>query len=194
MLVSFSTAATRPFPQCRVAMIEPSTPGSRPTGDAAAPTNRGHRIGPISVEIVASATKIYTMMTTFEDGVDIAAHHGDPAPDPDEHIREFTTVVSLPLGCRRSIRTREAIRLVPPNAIRFRHLAGPVRGLAEVISVESLGEGRCRVTYKSVLPWSGLLLRLAYRILARPAIERIVRSHLADLAKRAEAETRILGR
>jgi len=60
--------------------------------------------------------------------------------------------------------------------------------------VEPLGEGRCRVTYDSVLPGSGLLLRLAYRMLARPAIQRIVRSHLADLVKRAEAEKPEIGR
>ena len=121
------------------------------------------------------------MMATFEGGDGIATNGGDIHLGSAEHIREFTTVVSLPLGFRRLVRTREAIRLVPPNAIQFRHLAGPVRGLAEVISVEPLGEGRCRVTYDSVLPGSGLLLRLAYRMLARPAIQRIVRSHLADL-------------
>jgi len=121
------------------------------------------------------------MMATFEGGDEIATNGGDIHLGSAEHIREFTTVVSLPLGFRRLVRTREAIRLVPPNAIQFRHLAGPVRGLAEVISVEPLGEGRCRVTYDSVLPGSGLLLRLAYRMLARPAIQRIVRSHLADL-------------
>lgn len=148
----------------------------------------GPRIGPISVEVGAAAARVYAMMTTFEGGAEITTHGGDIHLGTDEHIREFTTVVSLPLGFRRLVRTREAIRLVPPNAIQFRHLAGPVRGLAEVISVEPLGEGGCRVTYDSVLPGSGLLLRLAYRMLARPAIERIVRSHFADLVKRAEAE------
>lgn len=169
-------------------MIETSTSGSRPAGPAAASTNNGPRIGPISVEVGASATSVYTMMGTFEGGVELAEHGGDIHLGSDEHLREFTTVVSLPLGFRRRVRTREAIRLVPPNAIQFRHLAGPVRGLAEVISVEPLGERRCRVTYDGVLPLSRLPLRLAYRVLARPAIERIVRSHLAELVKRAEAE------
>jgi hypothetical protein len=127
------------------------------------------------------------MLGTFE-GDEIDEHGGDIHLGSDEHLREFTTVVSLPLGFRRRVRTREAIRLVPPNAIQFRHLAGPVPGMAEVISVEPLGDRRCRVTDDGVLPGSGLALRLAYRLLARPAIERIVRSHLAELVKRAEAE------
>jgi hypothetical protein len=95
------------------------------------------------------------MMATFEGGDEIATNGGDIHLGSAEHIREFTTVVSLTLGFRRLVRTREAIRLIPPNAIQFRHLAGPVRGLAEVISV---------------------------------------RSHLADLVKRAEAEKPEIGR
>ncbi len=136
-------------------MNETSTSGLRPAGDAAAQTNKGPRIGPISIVIGASAATVYRMMATFEGGDEIATNGGDIHLGSAEHIREFTTVVSLPLGFRRLVRTREAIRLVPPNAIQFRHLAGPVRGLAEVISV---------------------------------------RSHLADLVKRAEAEKPEIGR
>lgn len=99
-------------------MIESSTSGSRPVGPAAASTNNGPRIGPISVEVGASATSVYTMMGTFKGGDEIDEHGRDIHLGGDEHIREFTTVVSLLLGFNRRVRTREAIRLVPPNAIR----------------------------------------------------------------------------
>ena len=80
---------------------------------------------------------------------------------------------------------REEIRLAPPASITFRHLAGPVRGMAELIVAEPLGDDRCRVTYTGELPPSGPMLRVAHRLIARPAIERIVRTHLADLTQLA---------
>jgi hypothetical protein len=147
----------------------------------------GPGVGPISIEIDAPAGTVYAMMATIGD-----ESGADPGPvrtmrADRELIREFSTLVSLPLGFRRTVQTREAIRLAPPDAIEFRHLAGPVRGLAERIVVEPLGDARCRVTYRGRLPASGTLLRIGYRLLARRAIERIVRSHFADLAKRAKA-------
>jgi hypothetical protein len=87
---------------------------------------------------------------------------------------------------RRVVRTREEIRLVPPASITFRHLAGPVRGMTESIVVAPLGGDRCRITYTGQLPRSGPARHVAYRLIARPAIERIVRTHLGDLAQRAE--------
>ena len=60
--------------------------------------------------------------------------------------------------------------------------------MAEVIVVEPLGDARCQVTYTGVLPRSGPAVRLVYRLPVRPAIERIVRAHLADLARRAEVD------
>ena len=127
-------------------------------------------------------------MTTFDGGDDLGVTRDPPWSADSVVVREFATPVSLPLGITRVIRTREEIRLVPPDIIEFRHLAGPVRGMAEVIVVEPLGASRCRVTYTGELPHSGPVLRVAYRLLARPAIERIVRMHLADLGQRAERD------
>ena len=128
-------------------------------------------------------------MTTFEGEGDVDA---EPAGalgrlGDGSVVREFETSVPLPFGVRRVVRTREEIRLVPPASIRFRHLAGPVRGMAESIVVEPLGDDRCRITYTGQLPRSGPALRVAYRLVARPAIERIVRTHLGAVAGRAEA-------
>ena len=155
-------------------------------------SSAGLHVGPISVDVDAPAGAVYAMMTAFGDAErpDLPA---DPVHGPDDElIREFSTQVRLPFGLRRIIRTREAIRLVPPDAIEFRHLAGPVRGLRERIAVMSIGRGRSRVTYLGVLPRVGPLLGLAHRLLARPAMERVVRAHLAELAERAEKETQRL--
>lgn len=143
----------------------------------------GLRTGPIHADIDAPATTVYALMTTFDGDI-------SPGDRDDVVIHEFTTPVSLPLGMRRLIRTREEIRLVRPTAIEFRHLAGPVRGMAEVITVEPLGDDRCSVTYAGMLPPAGLLLGVVHRLLARPVIERIVHAHLADLARTATAERR----
>ena len=144
-------------------------------------TGPGLRTGPIRADIGAPAATDYAMMTTFEGETGVRLDEG-------VLIREFATPVSLPLGIKRVVRTREEIRLVPPDTIEFRHLAGPVRGMAEVIVVEPQGAARCRVTYTGVLPHSSPVLRVAYRLLARPAIERIVRTHVADLARQAGGE------
>lgn len=65
-------------------------------------------------------------MTTFDGGDDLGVTR-DPLWSADSVVvREFATPVSLPLGITRVIRTREEIRLVPPDIIEFRHLAGPV--------------------------------------------------------------------
>lgn len=62
------------------------------------------------------------------------------------------------------------------------------QGMAEVILVQPLGDSRCRVNYTGELPPSDTLLRMTHRLPARPAVERIVRAHLADLARRGEGE------
>ncbi len=155
---------------------------------AIAEARPGSRTGPIHADFDAPATTVYSLMTTFDGGDDLGVTRDPPWSADGVVVREFATPVSLPLGITRVIRTREEIRLVPPDIIEFHHLAGPVRGMAEVIVVEPLGASRCRVTYTGELPHSGPLLRVAYRLLARPAIERIVRMHLADLGQRAERD------
>jgi len=150
----------------------------------------GSRTGPIHADVDAPAATVYAVMTSFEGDGDPVAADSPVRLNDGVVIRECPTPVSLPLGITRVIRTREEIRLVPPNAIEFRHLAGPVRGMTEAIVVEPLGDARWRVTYAGVLPRSSPVLRVALRLLARPAIERIVRAHFADLAQRAGAMER----
>jgi len=148
----------------------------------------GSRTGPLHALVDAPAATVYGMMTRFDGDGDAQAAGAIVRLADGAVIRGFETPVRLPFGMQRVVRTREEIRLVSPASITFRHLAGPVRGMAELIVVEPQGEARCRVTYTGVLPHSGPVLRVAYRLLARPAIERIVRAHLADLAHRAEGD------
>ena len=155
---------------------------------SAAAAKPGLRTGPIHADIDAAAAIVFTMMTTFEGDDHRAAVPAPAGSAAGVSIRHFETPMPLPLGIKRVIRTREEIRVRPPDAIEFRHLTGPVRGMAEVILVQPLGDSRCRVTYTGELPPSGTLLRMTHRLLARPAVERIVRAHLADLARRVEGE------
>lgn len=148
----------------------------------------GSRTGPIHADFDAPATTVYSLMTTFDGGDDLGVTRDPPWSADSVVVREFATPVSLPLGITRVIRTREEIRLRPPDMVEFRHLTGPMRGMEEVIVVEPIGASRCRVTYSGELPSTGPVLRIAYRLVARPAIKRIVRAHLEDLARRATAE------
>ncbi len=148
----------------------------------------GSRTGRIHADVDASVATVLAMMATFEGDASPGSSTPPVRSGVGVVIREFETRVSLPLGITRVVRTREEIQLRPPDAIEFHHLAGPVRAMAEVIVVEPLGASRCRVTYTGELPHSGPMLRVAYRLLARPAIERIVRMHLADLGQRAERD------
>ena len=77
---------------------------------------------------------------------------GSHSAAPDETVRTFSTPVTLPFGLLFNARTREAVRSLPPDALGFRHLSGPVRGLAERITVVPVGHERSRVTYQSSLP------------------------------------------
>lgn len=185
--VSEHSPELRP-PPCSGAMS--ATHDRRPPAHVDDTAPGGPEVGPISIEVDAPAGAVYAMMAAIGDESGADRRPVETVTADREVIREFSTPVSLPFGLRRTVQTREAIRLAPPDAIEFRHLAGPMRGLAERIVVEPLGDARCRITYRGKLPASGTLLRLGYRLIARRTIERIVRSHFADLAKRAEAVER----
>ncbi len=147
----------------------------------------GHAVAPVTREIAAPAALVYELMTAIgqgaqdeRDGSAVLSRAGD------ELLCEFWTTVPVPILGRRVIRTREAVRLLPPDAIAFRHLDGPVRGLTERIRVAAVADGLSTVRYEAVLPGSGVGGFVRF-LLARRAIERAVAEHLADIAARAEA-------
>lgn len=67
------------------------------------------------------------------------------------------------------------------------HLDGPVRGLRESITVGSMDGGGATVTYGGSYHPEGVLDHLRATLFARPAIQRVMRTHLADVRDRAEA-------
>jgi len=147
----------------------------------------GHAITPVTHEIEAPSALVYELMSAIGQGAQ-AEHDGATvlSRDGNDLVCEFRTEIGLPIVGRRVLRTREAVRLVPPDAIAFRHLNGPVRGLTERIRVEPIDARRSRVTYDAVLPGTGWMDGLRFA-LARRSIKRAVAEHFADIAERAEA-------
>ncbi len=144
--------------------------------------------GPIEQEVAAPAALVYQMLSAIGqgtqrpgEGAEILERTGDRL------VADFRTLVPLPFGRVRQVRTREAVWLCPPDRIEYEHLDGPVRGLRESIVVEVVAERRCRVVYRSSYRPGGLGRRWIFRLLARGSIERAMEQHFADLRTRAEA-------
>ena len=145
------------------------------------------RIGPISIEIEAPAPLVYQLICAMGQG---PQRPGEGARvierDGNDFTCEFSTPISLPVGGPRLVTTREAVRIVPPDTVLFRHLDGPLRGLSETITVLPLTERRTRVSYLGAYPMTGLRAWLRV-VIARPIIRRVVRDHFVDIKGQAEA-------
>lgn len=169
--MTLATAAQRPLPYRR-AMTKPVDV---------------HEVGPIAADVDAPAALIYQMLAAIGQG---AQGQGEGAQilerEGNNLVCDFWTTVPLPLGQSRRVRTRETVRLRPPDRIDYEHLDGPVRGLRESIKVESLGPGRSRLIYRGTYPSSGRLAGFAFRAISRAAIERTMGDHFNDLRLRAE--------
>lgn len=148
-------------------------------------------VGPIVADIDAPAPLIYQMLAAIGQGVrrpDEGAEVLERAGN--DLVCDFWTTVALPLGRSRRVRTRESVRLLPPNRIEYEHLDGPVRGLTEFIEVESIGPRQSRLVYRGRYAPSGLVAEFAFRALSRAAIERTMVEHFDDLRTRAEDRAR----
>ena len=77
--------------------------------------------------------------------------------------------------------------LFPPDRIEYEHLDGPVRGLREEIRVDLGVDLGTRLTYAGVYHPTRTWDRLRAMVVVRPAIQRVMRSHFADVRDRAEA-------
>lgn len=145
-------------------------------------------VGPITIEIVAPAGLVYQMLSAIGQGAQRPGERAEVLErDGQLLVCEFRTVVSLPLGRVRSVCTREAVGLCPPDRVEYEHLNGPVRGLRESITIEPIGDRRSRLVYRASYRPRGRLTDLGFRLLARGAIERAIEEHFADIRDRAEA-------
>ncbi len=148
-------------------------------------------VGPIEQEVAAQPALVYQMLSAIGqgtqrpgEGAEILERSGD------QLVADFRTLVPLPFGRVRSVRTREEVQLRPPDRIDYEHLDGPVRGLRESITVEDIGDRRCRLAYRGSYRPHGLGRRLVFRLLSRGSIERTMEHHFADLRTRAEARAK----
>jgi hypothetical protein len=144
-------------------------------------------VGPVTIEIAAPPGLVFQMLAAIGQGPQKDDERVEIIEERDgEVICDFWTRVPMPIGQGRSVRTRERVRVTPPDRIDFEHLDGPVRGLRETILVGGSG-GSSVVTYTGTYQPRGIADRLGARLLARPIIRGIVRAHFADVRDRAEA-------
>ena len=145
-------------------------------------------IGPVSTAIAAPAPLVYQMLSAIGQG---GGHGGERAEvlerDGDELVADFWTQVRLPGGFGRLVRTRERVTLQPPDRIDYEHLDGPVRGLRESITVTANLGGGTRMTYVGWYDPGGVIDDLRARLLAGPAIRRLMERHFDAVRARAEA-------
>jgi hypothetical protein len=145
-------------------------------------------VGPIEVEIAAPAPLLFQMLAAIGQGAQRAGERAEIVErDGDHLVVDFWTLASLPFGRSRSVRTREAVTLIPPTRIEYEHLDGPVRGLRESIAVDGLGGRRSRLVYMGTYEPGRTGSGLVFRLLSRPVVERAVRDHFVGLRERAEA-------
>ena len=143
-------------------------------------------IGPIEADVDAPAALVYQMLVAIGQGPATDGERAEIiASDGDRLVCEFRTLVQVPIGGPRLVRTREEVTLRPPDAIEYRHLDGPLRDLREVITAREIGPRRTRLTYSAVYRPRSALHRLGFR-LGRRLIEGTIERHFADLRHRAE--------
>ncbi len=145
-------------------------------------------VGPVSRAIAAPPGLVFQMLSAIGQGTQRDGERAEILERRDgEMICDFWTTVSMPVGRDRLVKTRERVRVLPPDRVDYEHLDGPVHGLRESIIVSASKDGGATITYSGTYQPRGLLDRLRAIILARPTIERIMRAHLADLGERAES-------
>ncbi|CAN5488346.1 hypothetical protein BH20CHL7_BH20CHL7_09810 [soil metagenome] len=145
-------------------------------------------IGPVVTEIAAPPALVFQMLAAIGQGAQRDGERAEILEDVDgQLICDFWTRVALPVGHDRLVRTRERVHVRPPDRIDYEHLDGPVRGLRESIVVTAAAAGGTRMTYTGRYDPRGLLDHLRATLFARPAIQRVMRDHFADVRARAEA-------
>lgn len=145
-------------------------------------------IGPVCCAVRAPPPLVYQMLAAIGQG---SAGNGERAEvlerDGDQLVCDFWTRVRLPGGVDRLVRTRERVTLRAPNRVDYEHLDGPVRGLRESITIAPGPAGSAVLSYSGSYEPRNLLDALRARLLARPAIRRVMKQHFEDFRQRAES-------
>lgn len=145
-------------------------------------------IGPVTIEIAAPPALVFQMLAAIGQGGQKDGERAEILEQRDgELVCDFWTRVSLPVAQDRLVRTRERVRIRPPDRIEYEHLDGPVKGLQETIVVGAGTTGGSNLTYTGRYHPRGLADHLRATLLARPAIHRVMRAHFAEVRDRAEA-------
>lgn len=148
-------------------------------------------VGPVTTEIGAPGVLVFQMLAAIGQGSQVSGERAEIIEqEGNEFVCDFWTRVALPIGAGRLVRTRERVILRPPDRIDYEHLDGPVAGLRETIMVGEAPDGQALLTYVGSYGAPSLLAYLGARLFARPAIDRIMREHFADVRDRAEARAR----
>lgn len=148
-------------------------------------------IGPVSEVIAAPPALVFQMLAAIGQGAQQDGERAVILEEADgEMLCDFWTSVGLPGGRTRLFRTRERVRVQPPDRIDYEHLDGYVRGLRESIVVEPAADGATRMTYTGTYRPRSLGDRVRARFVARPVIRRVMRDHFADVRLRAEARAK----
>jgi hypothetical protein len=145
----------------------------------------------VEADVAAPAALVFQMLAAVGQGAQAPGERAEVvAREGDRLVVDFWTPVALVPSRTWSVRTREAVRAMPPNRIEYEHLDGPVRGLRESIEVVALDAGRCRLVYRGSFDDRRRFRRLAFRLVSRRAVERAVARHFSELRPRAEARAR----
>ncbi|MEX2184091.1 MAG: SRPBCC family protein [Chloroflexota bacterium] len=145
-------------------------------------------VGPVATDIAAPPALVFQMLAAIGQGAQRDGERAEILENVDgQLICDFWTRVALPVGRDRLVRTRERVHVRPPDRIDYEHLDGPVRGLRESIVVTGAAAGGTRMVYTGHYDPRGLLDHLRATLFARPAIQRVMRDHFADVRARAEA-------
>ncbi|MEO8468859.1 MAG: hypothetical protein ABI573_04240 [Chloroflexota bacterium] len=148
-------------------------------------------VGPVSTDIGAPTALVYQMLAAIGQGSQESGERAEILEAAGNVlVCDFWTRVAMPIGDDRLVRTRERVILRPPDRIDYEHLDGPVAGLRETITVGEAPDGQTRLTYVGSYEAHSLFAYLRARLFARPAIDRIMREHFADVRDRAEARAR----
>ena len=147
-------------------------------------------LGPVAIEVAAPPALVFQMLAAIGQGAQTDGERAEIVEERDgELICDFWTSISLPVGRDRLVRTRERVNVRTARPDRLRASRRPGRRPARVDHGRGHGPDGdgTTMTYTGTYHPEGLVDHVRAAFLARPTIERVMRTHFADVRDRAEA-------